>query len=504
MPKIFENIMKSRPRYSAFDLSHERKLSFNMGDLVPCYLDEVLPGDHFKVKTETMLRMAPMLAPVMHRLNVYVHYFFVPNRIIWSDWESFITGGKDGLSAPTFPTKNFSEASGQVGTIKGSLVDHMGLPDVNDGNLEFSQLPFRAYQQIYNDYYIDPNLGTPVDVLAGGDDIFDMQKRAWEKDYFTSALPFSQRGADVDIPVGFSYKDTSEVIRDDGTALGAGSHDLRATAAAGASGGNYRSIEASTEGDVRIENLEQGQVNVDIRELRRSSALQRWLELNARGGYRYVEQLLSHFGVKSPDARLQRAEYLGGGRQPVVFSEVLNTTGTATAPQGDMTGHGISVGSTNQFRKSFDEHGYVMGVLSVLPRTIYQQGVPRHFMRKDKLDYYFPEFANIGEQEIKNHELYYTGSGSDSVSDDTFGYQQRYAEYKHACGSVHGDFKDTLNFWHMGRIFSSQPALNESFMKSDPTNRIFAVATGDKLWCQLYNEVHARRPMPYFSNPKLS
>lgn len=509
MPNIYEKIGMSKPGYSAFDLSHERKLSCKMGSLIPVYLQEVLPGDFFKVKTELMMRLAPMIAPVMHRVNVYVHYFYVPNRIVWPgdetvpSWQQFITGGKLGTAVPTMPvmtpTTDYQEADTQPGT----LWDYLGLPPVAlDSAPPYAPapnaLPFRAYQQIWNDYYRDPNLTDPI-AISDNAECIHLRSRSWEKDYFTSALPWPQRGPDVSVPVEFNYSDESTAY------YGAGAAPVVSAAALGTNAaGEILNPASPGAGTVQIQNLDPDAIDVSINDLRISSAIQRWLEKNARGGYRYVEQLLTHFGVRSSDARLQRAEYLGGGRQPIVISEVLNTTGTEEAPQGNMAGHGYSVGTTNSFKHRFEEHGYVMGIMSVLPRTAYQQGIPRHFNRKEKLDYYFPEFANLGEQEILNQELYYN-QASQANSFATFGYQQRYAEYKYGLSSVHGDFKFNLDFWHMGRIFDSPPSLNETFVTSNPTNRIFAVENEDNqnLWVQIYNDVKARRPMPYFSNPSL-
>jgi hypothetical protein len=500
MAKIFERLGMRKPRYSGFDLSHERKLSCDMGQLIPILCKEVVPGDSFRCNSEIMMRLAPMVAPVMHRVKVYTHYFFVPNRLLWQQWENFITGGQDGESAPTMPTVAMSNAL----TTKGSLGDYLGLPLVGEGDAYFaevSQLPFRAYRSIWNEYYRDPNLDAEVDILTPDSAIYDIAQRCWEKDYFTSALPWTQRGPEVDLPVSFEYMAQSNVVAADDSI----SSGLQVD------GANYlepASVHNPAIGQ-RIENLEENAVSVSINELRRASALQRFLEKNARGGYRYIEQILTHFGVKSSDARLQRPEYLGGGQQPIVISEVLNTTGTTSAPQGEMAGHGISVGTMNKFSRRFEEHGYIMGIMSVLPRTNYQQGIHKHWLRADKLDYYFPEFANLGEQEIKQMELYYDSAENEATNNAAFGYQQRFAEYKYGISTVHGDFKDNLDFWHMGRIFENPPALNSNFVTSDPTNRIYAVpgeAPGDvqHLYVHVYNDVRARRPMPYFSDPRLS
>jgi hypothetical protein len=254
-------------------------------------------------------------------------------------------------------------------------------------------------------------------------------------------------------------------------------------------------------------NLGEG-TSVTINDLRRSIKLQEWLEKNARGGARYIEQIFSHFGVKSSDARLQRVEFLGGGKTPVVISEVLQTSATqapeiAETPLASMAGHGISVGSTHEFTKFFEEHGIVMGIMSVMPKTAYQQGTPRMFTKFDKFDYYFPEFAHLGEQEIKNKEIYTTNDAT--YNEGTFGYTPRYAEYKYRESRVCGDFRSNLNFWHLGRIFSSAPNLNSAFVHPDPTtlNRIFAVTDDNTqhLWCQVYHDIKAIRPMPKFGVP---
>ena len=486
MPKILERTQFSRPQKSGFDLSREQKLSCRMGDLIPTYLEEVVPGDEFKVTSEILVRLAPMLAPVMHRVYLFMHYFFVPNRIIWNEWETFITGGRLGTSAPSIPVLawNNTRTAGQI-----KLGDYLGLPDpssVTAGNaLNVSRLPFKAYAQIYNDYYRDQNLQAELDITATAS--YVIQKRAWEKDYFTSALPFTQRGSAVGAPLTILEKSPTE-----GSA---------ATGPLEIVGGQ---LVDSSANPVTLSTINTPGTNLNINELRRSTAIQRWLEKSALGGSRYAEQLLSFFGVKPQDARLQRAEYLGGGKQPIIISEVLNTTGTTDAPQGDMSGHGISSGATNTFKFNVPEHGYIMGIMSILPRSGYQQGIPKHYTRSTKFDYYFPEFARLGEQELKNNELYYQNNLSNNNA--VFGYQQRYAEYKYGNSTVHGEFKTTLDYWHMGRIFTGAQALNQTFVQMDTTyRRVFATQydEGDDLWCQLYHEVHARRPMPHFSNPQL-
>lgn len=517
MANLFQQIQLRRPRRNKFNLSHERKMSFDLGQLVPCYVQEVVPGDRFRVNTEAFVRFQPMLAPIMHNVNVYTHYFFVPNRLVWDEWEDFITGGREGTSAPIVPraTTNAMFLSGL--TSPGGLPDYMGLPTVTAGtqNAQVSMLAFRAYQLIWDEYFRDQNLTPSLDIAKTSGQmpqgaeltkILTIRRRAWEKDYFTSALPWAQRGPEVLMPLegegSVTYKPTTEVFESTGAipATGPISNTFTVTH------GNL-TVDGTTG---RVENIDEVLVDassVTINELRRSVRLQEWLEKNARAGARYVEQILSHFGVKSSDARLQRPEFLGGGKTPVRISEVLSTFQDASGtgnPQGNMAGHGMSFGGANGFKRFFEEHGHVIGVMSVLPRTTYQQGIPRFLSRMDKFDYYWPEFANIGEQEIRNKEIFHDGTGVVDP-EGTWGYQSRYADYKYGCSTVHGEMKGSLAFWHMGRIFSTFPPLNENFVTSDPTTRVFAVEDEnvDKVICQLYNRVDALRPMPYFGTPTL-
>lgn len=467
---IFRQNRRTRLKRNAFDLSHDKKLSMKFGDIIPIYHQEVVPGDTFQVNTEAMIRFAPMIAPVMQRIDAYVHYFFVPNRIIWDDWEKFITGD-DSVSLPMTSITSVDE---------NELLDYLGVVPGTyaNGATKMNPLPYYGYNKIWNDYYRDENLQT--EVLLSQTDIL---RRNWEKDYFTSALPWAQKGDPVAVDIDVSYVNPAR-----SGAVG----DLVADAG--------RDIQAGGV-DTTIENIDTA--SFEINALRNANRLQRWLEKNAIGGSRYVEHLLHHFGVISPDARLQRPEYLGGGKQNVMISEVLQTsrTDTGETPQGTMAGHGISVGNTNQFNKFFTEHGFIFGLLSVMPRATYMSQYERHWIREDITDYYFPEFANLGEQEVLKMELHGDAVGKS----DTFGYQSRYADYKYKPSTVHGDFRKTgLNFWHMGRDFGKTFGLNESFITCNPTDRIFAVQDGtDYLWTQVYNRVKAIRPMPYHVTPKL-
>lgn len=327
-----------------------------------------------------------------------------------------------------------------------------------------------------------------------------LQKRAWKKDYFCSLLPWAQRGAEVLLPFDdVNYKEWSEVTNTPDSVVPG---DLTTD-------GNY--LLAPTAGGpavARIENIE----NIGaptINELRRAYRLQEWLENNARGGARYIEQILSHFGVKSSDARLQRPEYLGGGSTNVVISEVLNTAGYVGPEgeggvQGRMAGHGVGIGRTNSFKRSFEEHGYILGIMSVLPTASYFQGIPRHFSRFDKFDFAFPEFANIGEQEVLNQEIYANWSGTKEEREATLGYTPRYAEYKTGFSRVAGDFRTSLKFWHYGQIYDNPPALNADFIKYNNDNRIFNAIDEDidNIYVYANNNITAIRPLPYFGTPR--
>jgi len=512
---IFSKVSRQRLSKNKFDLSHERKMSLQMANLTPIMVQSILPGDSFKVNSEIFMRLAPMLAPVMHRINVTTHYFFVPNRIVWDEWEDFITGGRDGTLEPSAPYYNINDAN-KARFTKGSLCDYMGLPVQDqtatlEGTVKVSTLPFRAYTQIFNDYYRDQNMRDEVDFSKAGGyqgdfgNISVLRQRAWGRDYFTSALPWAQRGPEVNLPVEINYRKPAQLFNPDGDPAAFGN----AVRTVNNDGTNFQTDTALE--SLTVENIDD--LGLTINDIRRSARLQEWLERNARGGARYVEQLLSHWGVISDDARLQRAEYLGGGKNPISISEVLQTSGTETAgdnvetPLGQMAGHGIAASQRHGFRRKFKEHGYVIGIMSVLPVTAYEQGVPRHFSRFDKLDYPWPEFANLGEQEIINKEIFadLANNADPANLEKTFGYTPRYSEEKFGISTVHGDMRDNLSYWHMGRKFDALPVLNDDFIKADPTKRIFAVEDQeeDELYCQIYNNISAVRRLPYYGTPTL-
>lgn len=516
---LFTQVQNENISSNTFDLSHDRKLSCRIGELVPINLIEVIPGDKFNIQTSQMLRFAPLVAPVMHQSSVYTHYFFVPNRILWDGWEDFITGGPDGTNNSVHPYIILNDEA----TV-GSLLDYMGVPTGSTGGYtELNALPFAAYNKIYNEYYRDENLVTPLeDGLINGEndesDFNTIQKRAWQHDYFTSALPWTQKGPEATLPLGTTAPILFKANPDgtDRTIIKTTTGGtLDATYTIRAKSDNSASANISPQPDVLFDNSETLLADLSqatastIIDLRRAFKLQEFLEKNARGGSRYIETIMSHFGVRSSDARLQRPEFLGGNSAPMQISEVLQTApasiaqGEAPTPQGNMAGHGISVGGSANINYKVEEHGFIIGIQSFLPKSAYQQGLPKLFSKADKFDYYWPSFAHIGEQPVYNKELYHQNDAI--VDNEVFGYTPRYAEYKFINSSVHGEYRTSLDFWHMGRIFDSKPSLNQDFIECDhnEVSRIFAVTQSEQLYCHVYNKVKATRKMPFFGSPKM-
>lgn len=492
---------------SKFSLSHYKNLTMKMGAVVPIGLTEVLPGDTIQHASSLLVRMAAMMAPPMHPVHMKVYHFFVPNRILWDDWEDFITGGPDGIDNSVFPTvKLTSEVDGSGTGDVGSLADYLGCPTGID-NLEVNALPFRAYNLIWNEYFRDADLQEEVAIsLDSGPDTttaLDLLHSCWEKDYFTSARPWEQKGPEVTIPLG-----TQAPIRGifgQGNAVNANNPSMFDTEGnvlgtkprieVGA-GSSLKFIGLLTKGTGDVSATNHLDIYADLTEatgitmsqLRLAAAMQRYAENRARFGSRYHEYLAA-LGVRSSDARLQRPEYLGGGRETLQFSEVLQTA-EGSSPVGTIRGHGIGAMRSNRYRKFFEEHGFVLSFAVCRPKAMYVDGLARHWNRRLREDFYQPEYAAIGQQKVLNKEVY----ANHSSPDGTFGYQDRYDEYRRAESTVAGEFRnDMLNYWHFAREFGSAPALNADFVDCTPTMRPFASTNTDPLMVFCNHNIQARR-----------
>jgi hypothetical protein len=472
-----------------FSLSNYKLLTCDMGELVPINCLEVLPGDTIQQATSLLVRCTPLTSPPMHPVQARISHWFVPNRLIWDDWEDFITGGEDGLDSSTYPTITFAGAISA-----GDLGDYLGIPTGTAG-LEVSALPFRAYNLIYNEWYRDTKLQTEltIDTTSGADTTTSsvLQRCNWEKDYFVGAQDDTQLGSEVTLPLG-----TSAPIAADG--IGA-DNDLTVQY----SGSPYKIYAPQNDNvylgsQVTDEPLYADLTNATaatINELREAMALQKYAEARQIYGSRYTEYL-RYLGVKPSDARLQRPEYLGGGTQTIQFSEVLSTDGANT---GDMKGHGIGAMKSNRYRKFFEEHGYIISLMYVRPRTIYQQGIHKSWIRSTKEDYFQKELQHIGMDEILNKEI----DVAHSSPTGTFGYQNRYDEYRKGVSTISGEFRDSEQYdhWHFGRVLSADPALNSSFITCTPPVDPFADQVNHQLLIMANHSIQARRMLSKRGNP---
>lgn len=479
-----------------FSLSHYKLLSADLGELVPVGLTEVLPGDSIQHATNCLVRCSPLLTPVMHPVDVRIHHWFVPHRLAWADFEDFITAGPDGEDVSVFPTRTFA-----TGPVVGSLADYLGVPPAIN-NIVVSALPFRGYALIWNEWYRDQDLQTELVISdASGDDTTTsvvLQNCSWEKDYFTSSRPWEQKGPQITIPIGAQAPVFGIGVHSSAATFGTTTGSLFQSDSTDAALSNTDGNRATgtvyirqDAGDLDHPNVYadlSGASAVTINALREALALQRFAEARARYGSRYVEYL-RYLGVKSSDARLQRPEYLGGGRQTIQFSEVLQTA-EGTNPVGELRGHGIAALRSNRYRRYFEEHGYIFTLLSVRPKTIYAQGLARTWNRRVREDFWQSELQHIGQQEVLNKEVY----AAHATPDGIFGYQDRYDEYRRTESNIAGEFRTSaLDMWHMARIFSSDPALNADFVKCVPTERTFAVPSEDVLWIMAKHSMQARR-----------
>lgn len=505
MSNLFQRVQGLNPYRSAFDLSYDKKFTCDMGELIPVMVDEAVPGDIWKISNKVIVRLQPLLAPILHKVDIIVHYFFVPYRLLWDEWEDFITGGVDGDLTPVLP--RWTPPTG--GYLKGSLWDYMGLPvGIVPTGAEPLDFPRSAYNFIFNEYYRDQT--TDDEVLLNNDLILN---RRWPKDYFTSSLPFQQRGISPSIPIAGTAP--VEGIYVTGSASYGAVAGLRGTP-----GINFSSPPNATPSSQGISLAEDPDYpgypgiyadlstaeTFDIAQLRLAFQIQKFLERNARCGARYVEFVRAHFGNTGfRDDRAQRPEYIGGTMAPLFVSEVVQTSPTGTyaeTPIGTLAGHGIGV--SDEFAASFrvPEFGLIMGIMSVVPKAAYHQGIDRQWLRQTKYDFYFPEFQNLSEQAIIQAEIY--ASDGDSVANNTiFGFQGRYDEMRIKQSQICSEMRDTFDYWHLGREFTTAPTLSPEFLSCVPSKRIFAVQDEDGLIVNFGNRIKAIRPLPMTAEPGL-
>jgi hypothetical protein len=451
-----------------------------MGELIPVGCVEVLPGDTFDHQTSALIRVSPLLAPVMHPVSVRLHHYYVRNSIIWDDFEDFITGGPDGDNTDTVPTVAHTATPANE-----PLLDYLGVPPVASLS-GINALPVRAVNKIYDEYYRDQDLVTELGTTSQDD--MTIKKIAWEKDYFTAARPWEQKGTAVTIPLGTSAPVKADVTRGNVDALGALDTNNTASQFAQSAGETY--MNAVTPDETLYADLTNaaGPSVIDFRE---SLALNTFMEARARYGSRYTEYL-AYMGIDSDDSSLQRPQYLGGGRQTITFSEVLQTApeSASSSVVGELKGHGIAALRSNRYRKFFKEHGWVITLMSIRPKAMYVDSLHRKWIRQDKEDFYTRELELIGQQEVYNKEIY---APNTSTGDSVWGYTDRYREYREEPSTVAGEFRTTLNHFHLARDPSSQPTLNQSFIECDPSTRIHADTSSDTMWCMVQHRLIARR-----------
>lgn len=540
---LFSQIPSTQIPRSVFDRSHGYKTTFNSGYLVPFYVDEVLPGDSFKLTATLFARLATPIVPFMDNLYLETFFFFVPNRLVWDNWQKFNGEQKNPSDSTDFliPTVSGTNVQNQT------LWDYFGLPTNVNKALTVNALPFRAYNLIFNEWFRDENLQESLKVPTGDgpDNLSDyvLVRRGKRHDYFTSCLPWPQKGPGVEISLGGSVPVTGDVsfYRQ----VGSFHSDNSVSSVNNWSDkvlfketvpfviGNKDapwsgSVPTPFQGSFTSSDPHPGKISffagkygitsdgftadlskatpISINDLRQAFQIQKLYERDARGGTRYTEILRSHFGVISPDARLQRPEYLGGSSARISINPVQQTSATTdTTPQGNLAAFGVVSDSFHGFSKSFVEHGYVFGFVNVRADLTYQQGLNRMWSRQGRFDFYWPVLAHLGEQAVLNKEIYAQGTVDD---EQVFGYQERYAEYRYYPGQITGKFRSTdpqpLDSWHLAQKFSSLPTLSSQFIQDDPpVDRVIAVQNEPQFLFDSYIRLKCARPMPVYSVPGL-
>nr|CDL65928.1 unnamed protein product [uncultured bacterium] len=532
---------------STFDRSSSVKLTFNTGEIIPFFIEEVLPGDTFKVKTSKVIRLQTLLTPMMDNIYLDTYYFFVPNRLVWEHWKEFNGENTQSAWIPEVEYQIPQLTAPEGGWNIGTLADYFGIPTGVSG-ISVNALPFRAYALVCNEWFRDQNLSDPLNIPVGdatvtgvntGTFITDVVKgglpytAAKYHDYFTSCLPAPQKGPDVTIPVTSGHNLPVMFLNETHDAgpykpfgVGIQNSELRnfygfgsGSSGATSTSDTSSTVEVGSDGTGIGQNfwtptnmwaVESGDVGMaTINQLRLAFQLQKLYEKDARGGTRYTEIIRSHFGVVSPDSRLQRPEYLGGNRIPINVNQIIQQSqSTEQSPLGALAGMSVTTDKNSDFIKSFVEHGYIIGLVVARYDHTYQQGLDRMWSRKDRFDFYWPVLANIGEQAVLNKEIYIDGSDTD---DEVFGYQEAWAEYRYkpnrVCGEMRSSAPQSLDVWHLGDDYSSLPYLSDSWIREDKTNvdRVLAVTSSvsDQLFADIYICNKATRPMPMYSIPGL-